>query len=113
MGCDKRHFSRFHLQRSFEILPINRLPRIICAAKKGNRNTMQLGIVMSNLQSVEQDVAYSILQMRDDQVMSLLRGRHPDQKLSFIVQRLNSSVLDGTPKESEQARDALGRLGFI
>ena len=68
---------------------------------------------MSNLQSIEQDVAYSILQMQDDQVMSLMRGRHPDQRLSVIVQRLNASALDGTPKESEQARDALGRLGFI
>ncbi len=68
---------------------------------------------MSNFQKVEQDLASAILQMRDDQLITLLRGQIADQKLSSVVKRLNSSVLDGTPKESEQARDALGRLGFI
>lgn len=68
---------------------------------------------MSNCEPVEQDLAGSILQMRDDQLMTLLRGQAPHQKLSVVVRRLNSSLLDGTPKESQQARDALGRLGFI
>ena len=68
---------------------------------------------MSNFQKVEQDLANAILQMQDDQLLTLLRGQLADQKLSYVVKRLNSSLLDGTPKESELARDALGRLGFI
>lgn len=72
-----------------------------------------LGIDMSNFQKVEQDLANTILQMHDDQLMTLLRGQVPDQKLSVVVRRLNSTVLDGTPKERKQAREALDRLGFI
>ena len=68
---------------------------------------------MSNFQKVAQDLANAILQMQDDQLLTLLRGQLADQKLSYVVKRLNSSLLDGTPKESELARDALGRLGFI
>ena len=68
---------------------------------------------MTNFQEIEHNLAASILHMDDDQVMTLLRGQVPDQKLSAVVQKLNSSVLDGSPKESQLARDALGRLGFI
>lgn len=68
---------------------------------------------MTNLQQIEPNLAHAILQMEDHQLMTLLRGKLPGQKLSSVVQTLNTSVLDGTPKESQQARDALGRLGFI
>ncbi|MEL7211078.1 MAG: hypothetical protein AAGK92_00360 [Pseudomonadota bacterium] len=68
---------------------------------------------MTNLEKVEQDLASTILQMQDDQLMTLLRGQIADHKLSAVVKSLNTSLLDGTPKESEQARNALGRLGFI
>lgn len=61
----------------------------------------------------ETKVSHSVLNLGDGDVAPFVRKCVKERSLSKIVANLNNDLLYGTQTERVNAREALGRIGFL
>lgn len=57
--------------------------------------------------------AKRIISLSQDRIPEFINQSRADRNLSHMIVSLNKQFSSGTPRETEQAEDALKRLGFV
>lgn len=68
---------------------------------------------MAQAHLLNNDTAKSIIDLSPDRIPEFINQSRADRRLCEMIVVLNKQFNDGSPREIEQAEQALKRLGFV